>query len=143
MKTKRKFKNKEEVIKDLQKSQEFVKKMDFVKNKFYPALLGSSYSIDDAQSFISSLSTMIMQEFLQTMKERRMGELNLVSKLDEKEEKHDELVNLVRIFDDMTLFDAKELIEGMKSEISLFINQELKDRPLSSLKATWIDEMVK
>jgi len=140
---KRKFKNKEQVIKDLKRNQDFAKKMEFVKTKFYPALIESSHSIDDARTFLGSFSTMIMQEFLQTMKNKKVSELGLVKMLDAKDEKYEQIKAVVELFDDASLFEAKELVEGMKAEIQLFVDEELKERPLSTVKPRWIDEIVR
>lgn len=139
---KRKNKTKEDVITQLKKSQDFVKKMAFVKKEFYPALVEATRSIEDAQTFLSSLSTMVMQEFLATMKDKKVADLKLASKLDPKDDMHDSLVKLVSLFDDKTMFDAKELIEGMRSEITLFLNDENRNRPLSALTTRWVDELL-
>jgi len=142
MKKKRLVRNREQILADLRKSKEFNEKMDFVKNKFYPALIDASRSIDDAQSFISSLSTMMMQKFLGIMKEKKFSELGLKDILDPSDDKHDNLAAMLDLFSDMTVFDAKEIIEGMKQEITLFINEELKGRTLDTLKPKWIDDEV-
>lgn len=140
MKKKRALRSKEEVLAQLKGNQDFQKKMEFVREKFYPALIKASRSIDDAQSFISSLSTMMMQKFLEVMKDTKFTDLKLVDILDPKDDKYEALKEMLALFDDQNVFDARELIEGMKSEISLFINEELKDRTLDTLKVKWIDQ---
>ena len=140
MKKKRLVKNREEVLKDLQKSQDFRNKMIFVKNKFYPALIEASRSIDDANSFLSSLSTMMMQKFLGLMKEKKFADLKLTEILDPKDDKYEPLCAMLDLFKDESVFDAKELIEGMRTEVQLFINEEMKSRSLASLETKWIDE---
>ncbi len=143
MKKKRITRTREQILHDLQKSSDFNRKMDFVKNKFYPALVDASRNIDDAQTFVASLSTMMMQKFLELMKERKFSDLKLTDILDPKDEKHDSLASMLDLFKDMTVFDAKELIEGMKQEITLFINEEMKGRTLDTLKTSWIDDISK
>lgn len=133
-------KSKEEVLAQLRKSADWNKKMDFTKNKFWPALLTASKSIDDATIFLSSLSTMIMQEFLASMKQKTFGELNFKEKLNKEDSNFTQYSELLDLFNYETIFDSKELIEGMRNEINLFVQEELKDRPLSSLKAKWLDE---
>lgn len=142
MKKKRLVKSREQILAELQKSQDFNVKMAFVKDKFYPALIEASRSVDDAQSFLASLSTMMMQKFLGMMKEKKFVELGLADILDPKDDKYEKLIEMLDLFKDMTVFDAKELIEGMKQEIQLFINEELKDRKLDSLKTSWIDDYI-
>lgn len=138
---KRKNKTKEQLIKELMANKRFQEKMAFTRDKFYPALMDSSKSIDDALSFLGSISTIVMESFLEFMKDKKFSELNLTDKLDKKDEKYEELVDLLTLFNDMNVFDAKDLIEGMKREVQLFCNEEMKTRQLSSLKTKWIDEL--
>ncbi len=138
-KKKRVVKTREELMADLRKDKNFIEKMKFVREKFYPAVLKSSRNIEDAQTFLSSLATMILQKFLGLMKEKKFNELGLDKILDPKDEKHDALVEMLELFNDMSVFDAKELIEGMKQEIQLFINEEMRTRGLETLKTDWID----
>jgi len=132
-------KNKEQLLADLKKSAEWVKKMDFVKNKFYPALCEASLSIDDAKQFITSIPTTIMQTMMEHFKDKNLGELNLVSKLDPADPKYKSYCQLIELFSDEKIFAARDLINGMDAEINMFVSEELKTRPLSSLKTLWID----
>lgn len=133
-------KSKKEILADLKKNKEFMDKLKFTKEVFFPALCRASVNIDDAQILLSGFNTTIMQEFLALMKNRRLGELDLGSKLDSLSPKYTENLELLKIFEDMTIFEAKDYIEGMRSEIQLFITDEMKDRPLESLKTKWVDE---
>lgn len=130
---------KEEVLKRLRTNQKFQADLKFAKEVFYPALCKASTSVEDAQMFLSSISSIMMSEFLGLMKERKFGDLKLVDKLDAKSGKYDEIIELLGIFEDKNVFEAKDLIEGMKSEIALFVREENERRPLSDLKAKWID----
>lgn len=134
------FKSKEEVIKQLQTNQKFQSDLKFAKEVFYPALSKATTSIEDAQMFLSSINTVVMQEFLGFMKDKTFKELNIASKLDPKGEKYNDIVEFLSIFDNKNVYEAKDLIEGMKSEISLFIKEENEKRPLSSLATRWIDD---
>ncbi len=142
-KGKRVIRTREQLVKELKKSKDFVEKMAFVKGQFYPALMLASKSIDDAQFFLTSLSTMMMQKFLDLMKEKKFIDLGLTEILDPQDPKHAELAATLDLFKEMSVFDAKTLIEGMKQEIQMFINEELKGRPLGTLKTNWIDESPK
>ncbi len=42
----------------------------------------------------------------------------------------------------MSVFDAKDAIEGMRGEIDTFIVDEMRERKLESLKVKWLDELV-
>lgn len=41
----------------------------------------------------------------------------------------------------MSVFDAKDYLEGFRSEIDTWVTDELKDKKMSELKATWIDQL--
>lgn len=133
-------KTKEQILHEMKSNADFQTKMTFVREKFWPVLLEASESIDDASILLSGFNTTLMQEFLSLMKEKKMKDLNLSSKLDADSKKYPENQKLLALFDDMSVFDAKDLIEGMKNEIQLFITEELKTRPLSTLTPTWIED---
>lgn len=101
----------------------------------------ASDSIDDAKMFLSSINTVLMEKFLGEMKKLTFKDLKIIEGLDEKGEKFGKYQTLLALFDDMSVFDAKDYIEGMRSEIDVFITDEMRDRPLSSLKTKWIDEL--
>lgn len=134
------FKDGKKVIADLQKSPDFLAKMKFTKEEFMPALIKASASIDDATTFLSSISTVIMQKFLDAMKDKKFSELKLIESLDIKAPNYKEIKLLLELFNNHSIFDARASIEGMVSEIRVFIDDELKGRTLDSLKMNWIDE---
>lgn len=140
MKKTRHNKTKEQIIDDMKKRELFKEKMDFTKNKFYPALCAASRNIDDAKQLVSSLNSMMMDKFLGFMKEKKFSDLDLHTLLDPKEEKYQEYIALLALFSDMSVFDAKYFIEGMRNEIDFFLREEQIERPLSSLKPKWLDE---
>lgn len=138
---KTKFKSKKEVIAELKDNAAFQDKMKFVKERFYPALLEATTSIEDASQLLAGFNTQIMQEFLGLMKYKTCKDLNLEEKLDKDNTKHTEHKALIALFNDMNVFDAKDYIEGMRAEIAMFQREEMESRPLSSLKTKWIDEV--
>jgi len=140
MKKPRVNKTKQQIVDQIKADVKFKGKMKFVKEKFYPALCEATTSIDDASILLSGFNNVIMQEFLGMMKEKTVDNLNLVSKLDPASEKIEANKKLLALFDGMSVFDAKDYIEGMKSELALFQQEEMKSRPLSSLKVKWVDE---
>lgn len=141
MKPKQHHKTREELLFDLKNNAKFQEKMKFAKEVFYPALIKASKNIDDAQMFLSSISTIMMEKFLGFMKEKKFVELNLVEQLSPLDSKYEELKSMLALFDTFNVFEAKELLEGMRQEISLFLNEEAKERSLESLKCRWLDEM--
>lgn len=133
-------KTKEQLLAEMKASAEFKKKMLFIKEKFYPALCEASSSIEEAGILLEGFNTAMMQEFLALMKEKKVHELNLATKLDVMSDKFVENTKLLDLFQDFSVFDAKDYIEGMRNEIELFKREEMKLRPLSDLKVKWIDE---
>lgn len=136
-----KVRSKEELIADMQKNKEFQKRMKFVKETFYPALINAAQNIHDASILLEGFTTTVMQSFLARMKDIKMSELNLEPQLDKTSPKFEDNAALLHIFDGLSVFEAKDLIEGMKAEVQQFILDEMRERPLSTLKTKWIDEL--
>jgi len=140
-KIKKVFKNKDEVIADLKKNAEFTQRMKFVKETFYPALCEASMNIEDAGMLLAGFNDMIMQEFLGRMKEVKMIDLKLENKLDKTSPKYEQNKKMLALFDGCNVFEAKQYVEGMRGEIETFKRDEMQDRPLSSLKTKWVDQL--
>lgn len=134
-------KSKEQLLAELRNNAQFQKKMKFTREVFYPALHEASTSVDDAVMLLSGFNTAIMQEFLGLMKVKTVKDLDLSSKLDVKAEKAPEMKKLLELFNDMSVFEAKDLIEGMRNEINLFQSEFWKERRLNDLPAKWIDQI--
>ena len=139
-KTKRVVRTKEELLKQLKNNIDFTQRMKFVKEQFYPALCKASKNIEDATTFLTSINNIIMNDFLGRMKDVKLSEMKLTEKLDPQDEKYDDLVELIKIFDDLDVFKAKEYLEGMRQEINLFLSEENKERKLESLKTKWLTD---
>jgi ribosomal protein L7/L12 len=138
---KRKNKSKEELIKELKNNQKFQEKMAFTREKFFPALCEATTSIDDALQNLSIINTVLMEKFLGQMKEKKFADINIADNLDTKDSKYGALKAMLELFNDMSLYDAKDLLEGMRNEINLFLTEENKSRSLAELKTKWIDEL--
>ena len=135
-------KSKEQILAEMKNNATFKAKMAFIKERFWPALCKSSTSIEDATILLEGFNTAMMQEFLADMKNKSVKDLNLQLKLDAMSDKFLENQELLNLFQDLSVFDAKDYIEGMRNEISLFLREEQKERSLSSLKVKWIDELL-
>lgn len=131
--------SKEQIEKKMQNVQRAKELRIFVKDKFYPALIEATTSIDDAKFLLSSFSNMVMEQFLSEMKEKKFIDLELHTKLDKNAPNYKEYVNLLALFGDENVYDTRELIEGMKGEIDQLITNELKDRKLETLKTNWLE----
>lgn len=134
-------KTKEQLIAEMKKSEKWQAKMKFIKEKFYPAILDIDSSISDTKMFISSVNQMMMEKFLGFMREKKFSELNLKDILDKKDENYEKYVALLDLFNEQTVFDAKDMIEGLSGEIQTFVEDELKERKISTLKTKFIDEI--
>ena len=134
-------KTKEQLLTELKKSKKWQTKMKFVKEKFYPAVLDIDSSISDTKMFVSSVNQMMMEKFLGFMREKKFSELNMKDILDKKDEKYEKYVALLDLFNEQTIFDVKDMIEGLSGEIQTFVEDELKERKISTLKTKFIDEI--
>jgi len=110
----------------------------FVKEKFFPSLCQATESIHDADVFLQSFESMIMDVFLQSLKDKKFEDLNLPSKLDRTSPKYENMTKLVHLFDGMSIQESQKLVGGMKDEIRHFYNKEMRERPLKTLEVNWL-----
>lgn len=132
-------KSKEQISLEMKRIQDAKRMRKFVKEKFYPALIKASTSVDDAKFLLGSLSNQMMEQFLAKMKETKFIELQLHHKLDKKATNYKEFMELLSMFNDEDVFTSRELIEGMKNEIEMMVTNELKERKLETLKTNFLD----
>ncbi len=137
-KPKRINKSKDQILSRIQDVEKAKVHRKFVRNEFFPALCESTDSINDADTFLQSFSTMIMENFLQLMKEKKFSEFNLAEKLSKDSPKYDQIQKMLHLFDNMSMREAQDLIEGMKNELRTFYRDEMNDRKLESLKTRWL-----
>ncbi len=140
-KQKRVLKSKDELLKEMKGNAHFIAKMHFVREKLYPAVVDLGDSVDETKMFLSSINNVLMEKFLGKMKELTFKDLQIIAGLDAKGEKFDKYSALLALFDDMSVFDAKDYLEGMRSEIDTWVNDELKEKKMSDLKVKWIDQL--
>lgn len=131
----------EQILEQTRKNAEFKDKMDFVKNKFYPALCNATTSINDALQNLTIINSVIMEKFLARMKEVTVKEIDIYTNLSADDPQYEGLKAMLGLFDEMNVFDAKQYLEGMKDEINTFLSDEQKERKLEELKTKWIDEL--
>lgn len=130
----------EQLIANSERQREFMKKMQFVKGEFYPALCAATESIEGALQTLSIINTVLMEKFLAKMKETTFKEIDVYTNLSSEDPKYEELKKMLNLFDDKNVFEAKELMEGMRSEINMFLNDEQKERKLETLKTSWLGD---
>lgn len=136
-----KLKSREELLADLRGNEEFQRKMAFTRDRFWPALVAATTSVNDATDLLYGFSTNIMDAFLERMKEVKLSELNLRDRLKVDSDMLPQYEELLALFDDTSVFDAKDLIDGMRNEIELWKSDEFRGRTLDSLKVVWLDEL--
>lgn len=134
-------KTREEILKDMKSNADFVRRMDFTKNKLYPAVIKASKNVEDATRFLYQTSTLLTQKFLGLMKEKKFEELDIVSILDKNDAHYPEYVDLFKLFEGQSVYEAKEYLEGMKSEIDLFSRELMQKTKLEDLPTRWIDDL--
>lgn len=134
-------KSKEEILFDLKKNQDFQRKLKFTREIFYPALLKANPTVEEASTWLSGFNSALMQGFLARMKEVKMSDLKLGLQLVATDDRFLDFQNIVSIFDDMSVYEAKDHIEGLRGEIELWKGDEDKQRPLSSLVTKWLDQI--
>ena len=125
----------------LKNDADWTSKMKFVKEVFYPALCKATISIEDATQNLVILNSIMMEKFLAKMKETKYGDLDMESNLSPKDPKYEDLKALLHLFDDKNVFEAKELMEGMKGEIEQFKADWWKNKTLDELPTKWVDEL--
>lgn len=135
------MKSKDELLAELKQNKDFVKKMDFTRNSVYPRLIDATTSIEDALEQLYMINSVIMQGFLELMKEKLTKELKIVDKLSQTDPKYLAMKTFLELFDEKSVFETKEVLEGLRNEINLFVSEENKKRSLADLKTTWIDEL--
>lgn len=140
-KPKKMIRTREEILKDLKKNKKFQEKMKFTREVFYPALKEATTSIEDALQHLTIINNIIMEKALGFMQEKYMKEIELAKNLSIDDPKYQKMKEMIEIFDQFTVFDAKDMIEGMRNEINLFISEENKKRTLDQLETKWIDEL--
>lgn len=132
-------KTKEQIEKEMKAKQRAKELRVFVKDKFYPALIDATTSIDDAKFLLGSFSNQVMEQFLSQMKEKKFIDLKLHEKLDKNAPNYKQFINLLALFGNENVYDTRELIEGMKGEIEMMVTTELKARKLDTLKTNWLE----
>lgn len=130
---------KEQIAEGMKRVQEAKRLRAFAKDVLYPAVINASTSVDDAKFLLGSLANQMMEVFLARMKETKFIDLQLHSKLDKNAPNYKQYIDLLSVFANENIFTARELIEGMKNEIQMFVDNEMKQRKLDTLKTNFLE----
>lgn len=123
----------------LEQQQRNNEKREFIKNKLFPALVSATISVDEATFLLQALVALIMEEAMETLRSKKMDEIKgrIVKKLCPNDERLLQIEHLVGLFDDLTLFDARGHVEGIKAVIEQMKIDEMQSRKLDTLKVNW------
>lgn len=139
MKKKTAPKTKEQIAREMSNKQEVARKRKVIVEQLYPALIKATVSVDEAKMLISSMTSLIMEGVLETMKQRKFVEMydSMVTRLCPDGERETEIRELLDTVKSENLFVARELIEGMNRAIEQMTMDEMRNRTLDTLKADW------
>lgn len=139
MKKKTTPKTKEQIAREMSNKQEVARKRKVIVENFYPALIKATVSVDEAKMLISSMTSLIMEGVLETMKQRKFAEMyeSMVTRLCPDGERKAEIIELLDTVKGENLFVAREIIEGMSRAIEQMTMDEMRNRTLDSMKADW------
>lgn len=123
----------------LYQQQESAYKKQFIKDKFYPALVGATVSVDEASMLLQAMTSLVMEEAMETLRSKKMSEIRnrIVKKLTSDGDRVVAVEHLIGLFDKQTLFDARSNFEGMKAVIEQMKIDEMQSRSLSTMKVDW------
>ncbi len=124
---------------EVKRGMEVNRKRKIVKEQLFPALNKATVSVDEAKMLISAVVGFIMEDAMNVLKDKKVKDIkdSLVKKLCTDGVREEEIRELLTIFDEETLFSARELIEGMKSGIEQMLIDESRARTLESLNPNW------
>lgn len=111
---------------------------DLIEKVVFPATIAATTSIDEAKMLLKAISTLIMEQSMNVLRETKMGDIReeLVKKLT-TEGRVEEVDALLKGLDDQTLFDSRMLVEGLNSAIEQMVMDEMRGRTLRSLEVDW------
>jgi hypothetical protein len=133
-----KKKQKSNEVLDLARKQKVADMRKRAKEDLYPLLLESSKSVEDAKIFCQAMSIGIKTAFNQLMTKTTIADLKMIEKLDVNNPEYERYKKALSLFEDDKLTDALEVIEGMGGVIDSFIKEEMTQRKLDSLRATFL-----
>lgn len=138
-KPKRVNKTREELEVELNRTKVLEHKRLIIIEKFYPALVKATISVDESKALINAMGTLLMEEVLKTMKERSFSEIkdNLHKVLCQDGERSEEIRALLDSLEGENLYVSREIIEGMTRAIEAMITEEMRERKLDTLTPDW------
>ena len=126
---------KEQIVRD----NEVARKRKIVVEKFYPGLVAATVSIDEAKMLLQAATSLIMEEVLSTMKERKLDDIyaRLVKKLCPDGTRQTEIEAWLGSMKGENLYVARELIEGASRAVTQMLHEEELNRKMDTLNPDW------
>ncbi len=123
----------------IKRDSEIARKRKIIVDKFYPALVAATESIDEAKMLLQGIASLTMESVLHTMQERKFDDIydKLVSRLAPDDVRLLQIEQLLGTLRHENLFVAREIVEGMQRVITQMLHDEDKERKLSDLKPDW------
>lgn len=140
-KPKRKQRTKEELLEAMKNSEAFKEKIHFVREVFYPALMKATDNVEQAGEYLGALNSLLMQQFLKKMQEVSFKDMNIPELLGKDDPQYEPMKAMLALLEDKSVYEAKDVMEGLKGEIDLFKRDYFKKMKLEDLPAIWIDQM--
>lgn len=128
---------------ELSKAFEVERKRTLVVDKFYPALVGATVSVDEAKMLMQSISSLMMEDVLSSMKSRKFAPIveKAVKSLCPNGDREVEVRALLETLVKEDLLTAREIVEGMSNAIEQMILEDMQGRTLNSFSPNW-DKML-
>lgn len=134
-------KSKEQILAELKSNRQFTEKLSFVRETFYPALIKATDNVESAVQFLSITNSFLMESFLGFMKEKSFKDLKMTEKLSPLDPHYEDMIGLMALLDEKNVFEAKDILEGVRGEIELFKQDMFKKMKLEELPVRWIDQL--
>lgn len=125
----------EDIKRDWKRAQD----RKLIKERFYPALVEATISVDEAQMLLQAATSLIMEEAMEKLRSTSMKDIKnrMIKKLAPNDERVLQIEKLLGIFDDHTLFDARGHFESMRAVIEQMKIDEMQKRKLDTLVPDW------
>lgn len=112
-----------------------------IKERFYPALVEATDSVEEAGMLLGAISQLIMAEAMETLNSKKMDEIKkkVAHKLTQEQggEGILQMEKLLDVFDGLSLFETRVHMESMKSVIEQMKIEEFQARKLADMHPLW------
>lgn len=125
----------------IERDQKIEAKRTLIKDKFYPALVATNYSVEESGMLLGAISSLIMAEAMEALHVVKMDEIKnkVVKKLTQEQSGQGtlELEALMGVFKGKSLFETRGHIEAMKQVIEQMKIESFQERKLSEMNPLW------